>query len=290
MSIRTSDIWRLARRSIDLASSPCIMGVLNITPDSFSDGGAFLDLGLAVERALKMEDEGADIIDVGGESTRPFAAPLSEADEIRRVLPVIERLSGSLSIPVSIDTYKAGVARAALGAGAEIVNDISSMTFDPEMAKVVSDYNAGLVLMHTRGRPEDMQLDTAYSDIFQEICCFFGKALLQVDEAGISRDRVVLDPGIGFGKDINGNLEILRRIEEFSVLEQPILVGTSRKSFIGKVLDKEVGDRLFGTAATVAAAVLNGASVVRVHDVSQMKDVAVMAKAVRDGYIPTQPG
>jgi dihydropteroate synthase len=266
------------------------MGILNITPDSFSDGGAFLDLDSAVDRALRMEDEGADIIDIGGESTRPFADPLSEAEELKRVLPVIERLAGRLSVPVSVDTYKAGVARAALTAGAEIVNDVSSMTFDTDMAAVVAKADAGLILMHTRGRPEEMQLDTVYGDIIQEISAFFSNALARVDSAGISRDRVVLDPGIGFGKDVQGNLEILRRLGEFSPLEQPLLVGTSRKSFIGGVLNRPVGERVFGNAATVAVAILNGVSIVRVHDVTQMRDVAVMTQAIRDGYVPLQAG
>jgi len=264
------------------------MGVLNVTPDSFSDGGVFQGVRSAVDRALQMEDEGADIIDIGGESTRPFATPLSERDEIDRVVPVIEKLAGRLSVPISVDTYKSGVAREALRAGAEIVNDISSMTFDPDMSVVVNESNAGLILMHTRGRPEDMQLNTGYSDIVLEICSFFAVTLKRVDEAGINRSRVVLDPGIGFGKDVNGNLEILRRLGEFSTLGQPILVGTSRKSFIGAVLDRQIGERIFGTAATVAAAVLNGADILRVHDVRQMKDVAVMSRAIMDGYVPHQ--
>ena len=290
MTARPSQIWRLATRSVELGARPCIMGILNITPDSFSDGGTFLQLDRAVGHALAMEDQGADIIDIGGESTRPFAIPLSEDDEICRVIPVIEKLASRLSVPISIDTYKAEVAREALKAGAEIVNDISSMTFDPGMAAVVSESNAGLVLMHTRGRPEEMQLDTAYGDIVQDISRYFINALTRVDEAGISRDRVVLDPGIGFGKDIQGNLEILRRLDELSVLQQPILVGTSRKSFIGAVLDRPVGERLLGTAATVAVAILNGASIVRVHDVNQMREVVVMTQAIRDGYSPLQAG
>lgn len=266
------------------------MGVLNVTPDSFSDGGEFHSIEHAIDHALKMESEGAGIIDIGGESTRPFSTPLSESDELKRVIPVIERLSSCLSIPISIDTYKAGVARAALQAGAEIVNDISAMTFDPEMASVVAGAKAGLVLMHTRGRPEEMQFDTAYNDLIQEISNFFSHALLRTDAAGISRDSVVLDPGIGFGKDVHGNLEIIRRLTDFSVSGRPVLVGSSRKSFIGAVLDRDVDCRLFGTAATVTAAILNGASIVRVHDVGQMRDVALMAQAIRDGFTPRQAG
>lgn len=284
MIANRSFIWRLAGRSLEFRNRPCIMGVLNITPDSFSDGGSFFDLDRAVDHALAMQDQGADIIDIGGESTRPFAPSLSEADELSRVIPVIERLVSRLSVPVSIDTYKAGVARAALNAGAEIVNDISAMTFDPGMASVVAEFDAGAVLMHTRGRPDEMQRDTAYRDVVEEVARFFATVLCRTDDAGICRDNLVLDPGIGFGKDLNGNLEILRRLGEFSVFGRPLLLGTSRKSFIGTVLDRPVGERLFGTAATVAAAILYGASIVRVHDVPQMRDVAVMSQAIRDGF------
>ncbi len=262
------------------------MAVLNVTPDSFSDGGKFFDLELAVDRALAMEAEGADIIDVGGESTRPFAESLSESDELRRVIPVIERLAGHLKIPISIDTYKSVVARESLAAGAEIVNDIGALTFDPEMAGIIAGSGAGVVLMHTRGRPADMQRDTAYQDLVPEILSFFGNILSMADAAGIGCDRTVLDPGIGFGKDVQGNLEILRRLDEFTPLGRPILVGSSRKSFIGAVLEKQVGDRLFGTAASIAAAILHGASIVRVHDIRAMRDVALMSYAIRDGLDP----
>lgn len=284
MTVRSALRWRLPARAIELGSKPCIMGVLNVTPDSFSDGGRFLSLQSAVDRALQMEDEGADIIDIGGESTRPFAPPLSERDEADRVVPVIAKLASRLSIPLSIDTYKASVAREALEAGVEIVNDISSMTFDHEMLPVVKEFAAGVVLMHTRGRPEDMQLNTSYDDIVHEISLFFKDVLHRIDLAGIKRETVVLDPGIGFGKDLHGNLEILRRLSEFAVLGLPLLVGSSRKSFIGKVLDRDVDWRIFGTAATVAVAMMNGASIIRVHDVSQMKDVAVMTRAICDGF------
>jgi dihydropteroate synthase len=279
-------IWRCGSRSLELGKKPCIMGVLNVTPDSFSDGGKFNGLEQAVERALAMEEEGADIIDVGGESTRPFAGSLSESEELRRVIPVIESLSGHLKIPISIDTYKSVVARESLAAGAEIVNDISALSFDPEMTGVVSCSGAGVVLMHTRGRPADMQRDTSYQDLVPEILSFFGDTLSKADAAGIESDRIVLDPGIGFGKDVHGNLEILRRLDEFASLGRPILVGSSRKSFIGEVLEKQVADRLFGTAASVAAAILNGASIVRVHDISAMRDVAMMTYAIRDGLDP----
>lgn len=282
---RSSGIWSFGTRSMDLSLRPHIMGILNVTPDSFSDGAAFLDTGRAVERALEMEAEGADSIDIGGESTRPFAEPVSEQEELGRVIPVIERLAGRLGIPISIDTWKSGVAREALRAGAEIVNDVSGCTFDPGMCAVVADAGAGLVLMHTRGKPREMQRETTYRALIPEIIEFLGERVEHVELHGIPRERVVLDPGIGFGKSAAGNLEILRRLREFSVLGRPLLIGTSRKSFIGKVLGREVDDRLFGTAATVALAVAGGASIVRVHDVRQMRDVALMAHAV--AYSPT---
>lgn len=271
--------WTTSRRVIDL-SRPCIMGILNITPDSFSDGSRFFSPELALDRALQMEEEGADIIDVGGESTRPFAPPVNAEEELRRVLPVVERLAGRLKIPVSVDTYKACVAEAALQAGAEVINDISGLTFDPDMARIVSAYGAGLVLMHTRGTPQEMQKDTAYVSLIPEIIATLGESLSLASKAGIAEDRIVVDPGIGFGKSVTANLEILRRLREFLVLGCPVLMGTSRKSFIGKVLDREVDERLFGTAATVAVALMNGATVFRVHDVRQMREVADMTHAI----------
>jgi len=256
------------------------MGILNVTPDSFSDGALFLDPERAVERALEMEGEGADSIDIGGESTRPFAPPVDADQELRRVIPVIERLAGRLRVPISIDTYKASVAREAIRAGAEIVNDISGCTFDPGMLDMVSSSSAGLVIMHTRGMPAEMQRNTTYSAIIPEIINFLRERLSAAEACGISSRRIVVDPGIGFGKSLEGNLEILRNLDQFSVLSRPILVGTSRKAFIGTVLGRESGDRAFGTAATIALAVAKGASILRVHDVRQMRDVAMMASAV----------
>jgi dihydropteroate synthase len=256
------------------------MGILNVTPDSFSDGAAFLDTDRAVARALAMEAEGADIIDIGGESTRPNAPAVDEKEELRRVLPVIERLAGRLRIPVSIDTYKSAVAAEALRAGAEIVNDISGCGFDPRMADVAASSKAGLVLMHTRGRPTEMQNDTVYCSLIPEIIDYLADRISHAESSGVERDRIAVDPGIGFAKDVRGNLEILRRLNEFAVLGRPVLVGASRKGFIGAVLGREVGDRMFGTAATVALAVAGGASILRVHDVREMRDVALMAHAV----------
>ena len=276
----SAETWFVGRRVLDLSARPCIMGILNITPNSFSDGNRFFSLARAVDRALEMEAEGADIIDVGGESTRPNAPAVSEKEELRRVLPVIEALAGRLKIPLSIDTYKASVAKAVLAAGVEIVNDISGLTFDPLMAETVALSGAGLVVMHTRGNPLEMQSNTAYDDLIAEITAFLQQSLSLASAAGIAAERIVVDPGIGFGKSVEGNLEIVRRLAEFADLGHPILLGPSRKSFIGKVLGRESDARLYGTAAAVAIAVANGATILRVHDVKEMRDVADMAKAL----------
>lgn len=272
--------WDIGKRTLDLAARACIMGVLNVTPDSFSDGNRFFTTDKAVERACEMEEEGADIIDIGGESTRPFARPVDEAEELKRVIPVIEKLSGRLKIPISIDTYKSAVAEKALAAGAEIVNDISALLFDERMAEVVAAAGAGLVLMHTRARPSVMQKDTEYGSIISEIFSVLKQSVAMAEAAAVGRERIVIDPGIGFGKSVTGNMEILRRLAEFKAIGCPILVGTSRKSFIGQILKREIGERAFGTAATMAIALANGASIFRVHDVKEMRDVLDMSLAL----------
>jgi dihydropteroate synthase len=256
------------------------MGVLNVTPDSFSDGNGFFTTEKAVARAFEMEEEGADIIDIGGESTRPFAQPVDEADEIKRVIPVIEKLAGRLNIPISIDTYKSAVAEKALAAGAEIVNDISALSFDERMAEIVAATGAGLVLMHTRARPSIMQKETDYGSIISEIFAVLRQAVDKAESAAVTRERIVIDPGIGFGKNVSGNLDIIRRLAEFKAIGRPILVGASRKSFIGQILGRETGERLFGTSATMAIALANGASIFRVHDVKEMRDVLDMSMAL----------
>jgi dihydropteroate synthase len=253
------------------------MGILNVTPDSFSDGGLWSDPERAVAHAAVMVEEGADIIDIGGESTRPGSAGVSETEELRRVMPVIERLAASLNVPLSIDTTKSTVAARALAAGAEIVNDISGLTFDAGMATTVAAGRAGLVVMHTRGRPEVMQHDTFYRAVVDEVCSGLASSLQRAISAGIAAEQVVLDPGIGFGKDRAGNLELLRSLRELLVLGRPLLVGTSRKCFTGTTAGRSVDSRLYTTAATVALAVANGARVLRVHDVAAMRDVADMA-------------
>lgn len=272
--------WQTSRRSLPL-QRPLIMGILNVTPDSFSDGGRCSNPDRAVEIALQMEADGADIIDIGGESTRPGAALISSAEEMARVIPVVERLAGKLGCAISVDTWKSDVASAALAAGAEIINDISGFTFDAQMAAVAAASGAGVVLMHTRGTPEKMQQDTSYHDLMADIAAGLRASLAIAREAGVSEGCIVVDPGICFGKSAAGNMEVIRRMAELSGFGLPILSGPSRKSFIGTVLGrKDPGDRLFGTAAAVALSVSHGASILRVHDVRAMRDVADMAHAV----------
>lgn len=272
--------WKTSSRTLSL-QRPLIMGILNITPDSFSDGGRCNTISQAFDRALQMEAEGADIIDIGGESTRPGAALIPADEELERVLPVIERLSTVLKCPVSVDTWKSSVAEKALSAGAEIINDISGFTFDTEMAGVAAASGAGVVLMHTRGTPDKMQQNTLYVNLMLEVTAGLSASIEQARTAGISDDCIALDPGIGFGKNVAGNLELLRRLSELSCFGMPILTGTSRKGFIGNILNRtESDDRLYGTAATVALSIANGASILRVHDVGAMRDVADMAHAI----------
>jgi dihydropteroate synthase len=277
--IQTAATWELSRRTL-LLERPLVMGILNVTPDSFSDGNRFFGIEAAVARAQEMEREGADIIDIGGESTRPNAPVVSLEEELRRVVPVIEALRGRISVPISVDTYKAGVARACCAAGAEIVNDVSGLVFDAEMAQAVAEADAGLVVMHTRGTPERMQSDTRYQDLLGEVRAYLENSIAMAESAGIKRSRIAIDPGIGFAKSLQGNLELIRRLGEFLPMGFPVLVGASRKSFIGTVTGRGGGERLFGTAAVVAVSVVNGASIVRVHDVAAMRDVAVMARAL----------
>lgn len=277
---RSPEIWITPRREFSL-KRPLIMGVLNLTPDSFSDGGLFNNPDHALDHALNMEAEGADIIDIGGESTRPGAGQVSAGEELDRIMPVIERLAGRLRCAISVDTWKSSVAGAAISAGAEIINDISGFSFDPQMALVAARCGAAAVLMHTRNRPDEMQSNTVYVDQMSEIAEGLRNSVSRALEAGVARDRIAIDPGIGFGKDTFGNLEILRRLGELKSLGLPILIGTSRKSFIGEVLGRaSVSERIFGTAATVALSVANGASILRVHDVNAMRETAYMARAV----------
>ena len=260
-----------------------VMGILNVTPDSFSDGGRFLRLDDALRRAEEMVAEGADLIDIGGESSRPGAAPVALDEELDRVIPVVETLAGRVSVPLSVDTYKAEVARRALDAGAALVNDISAMRFDPAMKELIAERGVPVILMHMRGTPRDMQISPFYEDVIGEIGAFLRERIAEAVSAGIAQSSIVVDPGIGFGKRVADNLEIVRRLDAFHALGCPILLGPSRKSFIGKVLDVSSEERLEGTAAVVALSVLRGAHLIRVHDVRQMVRVARMVEAIERG-------
>jgi dihydropteroate synthase len=257
------------------------MGVLNVTPDSFSDGGLYADPGAAVAHGLALFEAGADIVDVGGESTRPGGVPLDVETETRRVVPVIEGLRRQARGIVSIDTTKAAVAQAALDAGAEIVNDVSGLLFDPGLARVVAARGVPVVLMHLRGGFVTMHRDPAYTDVMAEVIAELRQALERAEAGGVARAQVVLDPGLGFSKGPAHSLEVIRRLPEMAALDRPVLAGPSRKSFIGRVLDLPVGERLMGTAAAVAACVLGGVHIVRVHDVGEMVQVVRVCDAIR---------
>ena len=273
-----------------------VMGILNCTPDSFSDGGRYFEKQAAIAQGLRLAEQGADIIDVGGESTRPAgtygegAQPISEAEEMERVIPVIETLAQSVPTMISIDTYKASVAEAAIRAGAGMVNDISGFQFDPRMAEVVSRYRVPAIVMHIKGTPRDMQQNPHYENLMDELYQYFERRLERARDAGVPRERLVLDPGLGFGKRLQDNYEILRRLEEFRGLGCPVMVGPSRKSFIGKVLNLPVEQRHEGTAAAVALAVAHGAHLVRVHDVKEMQRVARIAEMIAGRTTPETAG
>lgn len=273
-------VLRCRGREIALGERTIVMGILNLTPDSFSGDGLAGNVSLAVERARQMVEDGAHVLDVGGESTRPGAEPVGLEEELARVLPVIERLTAELDVPVSIDTYKSAVAREALARGAAIVNDISGLHADEDMAKTAADAGAAVIVMHIQGTPRDMQANPRYADVIGEISDYLAEGIARAEAAGIARDQIVVDPGIGFGKKLEHNLEILRRLREFRSLGCPVLVGTSRKSMIGAILDLPPDQRVEGTAATVALAIAAGADMVRVHDVKEMARVARVADAI----------
>ena len=261
----------------DLNARPCLMGILNVTPDSFSDGGLYLDQRLAIEHGLNLAAQGADIIDVGGESTRPGSRPVEADEELRRVLPVVRELAGRAGLAVSIDTMKAAVARRALEAGACMVNDVSALK-DPDMSAVVADAGVPVVLMHMSALPREMQQHTAYDDIVADIRRFLEARIAAAVASGIAPHNIVIDPGIGFGKSLDeGNFTLLARLREFASLGHPILIGASRKAFIGKIVGDTTHARDAGTAAAVTAAVLGGAHIIRAHNVAMMRAVALVA-------------
>lgn len=266
------------RNKFQIGGRTLIMGILNVTPDSFSDGGKFFSFDKALEHAEKLISEGADIIDVGGESTKPGSEPIRLEEELRRVIPVIEKIADK--IPVSIDTQKAEVARRAVDLGARVINDVSAMRNDKEMAGVAAQYGAYVVLMHMKGMPKDMQKAPEYLDVVGEIKDFFSERINYARAAGIKTENIILDPGIGFGKTLKNNLDILKNFKEFKKLGCCLMAGVSRKSFIGTLLDKKPDERIFGTAGAVSCAVMNGADIVRVHDVAQIKDAVRIIDAV----------
>jgi dihydropteroate synthase len=278
---------RCGNLTLRFGERPYLMGILNVTPDSFSDGGQFADAEAAVRHALEMVEAGADLLDVGGESSRPGSEPIPADDEIARVVPVIEQLAKWTTVPISIDTTKAAVAQAAIDAGAALVNDISALRLDPEMGAVIAKARVPAVLMHMRGIPKSMQEGPiVYTDLMGEIRAFLTEAIQRAVAAGIPEDQIIVDPGIGFGKTPEHNLAILHRLRELESLGRPLLIGSSRKAFIGKVLRAEATERLFGTAATVAAAVAGGAHILRVHDVGSMRQVAQVAWAIERERLP----
>lgn len=276
---------RLRSRTLELGERTLLMGVLNVTPDSFSDGGLFLDPEAAVAQAIAMGAAGADIIDIGGESTRPGSSGISAAEELRRIIPVIERLRGKIGIPISVDTSKSQVAEAAATAGAEIVNDVTALRGDPRIAEVARRRKLPLILMHMRGEPATMQTKPFARNVLREVAQALRRAVAIARRAGVAKSQMILDPGIGFGKSYEQNCELLAGLPELARLGFPILVGTSRKSFIGGALKGEPRalpgtERIWGTAATVAASILQGAHIVRVHDVAEMAQVAQVSDAI----------
>ena len=272
-----------ARLAVLLAGTrPLVMGILNVTPDSFSDGGSYGSVDNAVDRARAMIEEGADIIDIGGESTRPGSLPVDISEERRRVMPVIERIAAVSKVPMSIDTTKSVIAAEAVAAGAVMVNDISALGTGPDMTAVVRETGAYVVLMHMRGTPTNMQDDPSYVDVVGEVYDFLSRRAEAALNGGIAADRIIVDPGIGFGKTLAHNLALLQRVARFRELGYPVLVGASRKGMIGTVTGAPVSGRVFGTAAIVAHCVLNGVAIHRVHDVRAMREVCDMAAAIRD--------
>lgn len=273
--------FRCGERRFELGKRTYIMGVLNVTPDSFSDGGLFLEPGVAIEHARGMVEAGADIIDVGGESSRPGAEPVDLGTERRRVMPVIEALARDLDVPVSVDTYKSEVAREALDLGATIVNDISGHRWSDDMASLVAERGAGTVIMHMKGEPRNMQADPTYDDVVGEITSFLRQQADAAMAAGVPRECIIVDPGIGFGKTVGHNLEILAKVSVLRGAGFPLMVGTSRKSFIGNILGTEVDDRLEGTIASNVVAVMGGVDFVRVHDVREVARAVALTDRIR---------
>ena len=265
---------------LEMGRRTLVVGVLNATPDSFSDGGLFDDPARALDHALQMQADGADVIEVGGESTRPGAEPLTADDELARITPVLQQLGKQISIPIAVDTYKSEVAHAALDLGASIINDVSALRFDPKLAGVAAAAHAALVLMHMRGEPRTMQKAAPSADIFVDIESDLKIALREAEARGVEREKIIFDPGIGFGKTAEQNLALLNHLDRFASFDLPLMIGVSRKRFIGALTGRNEGERVFGTAAAVAAAILRGAHIVRVHDVCEIVDVVRVTDAI----------
>lgn len=279
--VRTRYRLTTPERTIEIAGRTLIMGILNRTPDSFSDGGLNMDMDSAVRRGIELEEEGADILDVGGESSRPGSEAVSEEEERKRVIPLIESLKKRVAIPISIDTTKAEIARMAVDSGAEIINDISSMRADDRMSATVARCKVPLVMMHMRGTPKTMQQgDLSYRSLRGDIMAFLRERIEAAESAGVSRENIIIDPGIGFGKSTDDNLRLIKYLGEFRALGRPILVGASRKAFIGAITGGEPAERLEGTIAAMVASIMNGASIVRVHDVAVMKKASALVDAI----------
>ena len=273
-------IWLARTHRWTLGARPLVLGIVNVTPDSFSDGGQFFDPRAAVAHALRLVAEGADLLDVGGESTRPGAAPVTLADELARVVPVVRELAKRTATAISVDTMKAEVARRALDAGASIVNDVSGLT-DPNMAAVVAEYEAGAIVMHLQGTPQTMQVNPTYGDVVAEVCDFFAERLRTLAEAGVSPDRIALDPGIGFGKTMDHNLRLLANLDAFQKFGRPVCLGVSRKGVIGTLVGRDRGARMPGSLAVASFAAARGAAqILRVHDVAPTRDACVLWEAI----------
>lgn len=272
--------WQIGRRQITLAGQPLIMGIVNLTPDSFSDGGQWCDISAAVDHAVQLEADGAHFLDLGGESTRPGATPVTVDEELRRVIPVLTALAGRVQIPLSIDTTKSQVAREALAAGAAIINDISGLRYDDAMADVCCEFQAGVICMHMQGTPQTMQQAPHYTDVVSEICDFFRSRQQELTQRGIHANQLVWDPGVGFGKTAEHNITILSSIARFRQLGRPILIGHSRKRFLQRVIGRPVDERQYGTLGVSLGVASQGADIIRVHDVAAHRDALVAYQAV----------
>lgn len=283
LSAMTPRIWKIKGRTLSIGPRPLLMGIVNVTPDSFSDGGRFLDPKAAVEHAQRLIHEGADLLDIGGESTRPGSEPIPLDEELRRVMPVVEALAARVAVPISVDTSKADVARRALQSGAAIINDVTALVGDSEMVEVAARSAAGVVVMHMQGRPATMQNEPTYADVVEEVLAFLRNRLDELARQGIDQSRVAVDPGIGFGKTLEHNLQILHHVERFGELGRPVCIGHSRKKIIGTLTGRPVQDRRYGTIGAALALAHKGVAILRVHDVAAVREALDLFLAVARG-------